>query len=433
MATKKTARRSPVRAKKTTPKRAAKKRPQARAKKRDAKSTRPRIDLPLLWRVDTSTQAVGLWVDEQCWASNENGEVFAFSKDGVVERSFKLPRAVDCLIADEVWKYAGCADGKVYDLTGRVPRAMYEIGKPVQIDWMSMWRGALCVSDHKGGLFVVDVEGNERWQVKDKKAKEGWMLRVDGDGVYHGSMAGLRHYDWNGKLVWQNKDIDDVRFGWWADDVLVIITGYNKVGATTVRTVTKAGKVLMSAPVSSSAKDFSQDGAESCGAGFTPEGALRVYASTGDHLFCFDDAGTCLWEAPTKMGSACTMQVVDERLYMVTRDGCVACVDVSEPAIAKAKRGSVPKVKKQKLKELGDAAVDVETTADTSKGVVVECVKEGAKLRVRVVSAGYHADWYCQFPRDLRVAGARFVVDEVREATQGGFYRVLGDIKRLSS
>ena len=54
-----------------------------------------------------------------------------------------------------------------------------------------------------------------------------------------------------------------------------------------------------------------------------------------------------------------------------------------------------------------------------------------SKLRVKVVSRGYHEDWYCQFPRDLREEGARFVVDELREATQGGFYRVVGDIKRL--
>jgi hypothetical protein len=38
-----------------------------------------------------------------------------------------------------------------------------------------------------------------------------------------------------------------------------------------------------------------------------------------------------------------------------------------------------------------------------------------------------------QFPKDLRTAGAKFVVDEVRESAKGGFYRAHGAIKRLGN
>ena len=55
-------------------------------------------------------------------------------------------------------------------------------------------------------------------RLDESLANEGWMVRVDADGVYHGSMMGLRHFDWSGKLVWHldHKKVDDVRFGYTA-------------------------------------------------------------------------------------------------------------------------------------------------------------------------------------------------------------------------
>ncbi|MFD7581944.1 hypothetical protein [Kitasatospora sp. NPDC059817] len=64
-------------------------------------------------------------------------------------------------------------------------------------------------------------------------------------------------------------------------------------------------------------------------------------------------------------------------------------------------------------------------------GIEVECVQDGARLRVRVVSAGFDPGRRVQFPKDVRVAGARYLVAEVRESASGGFYRARGEIKRL--
>ena len=36
-----------------------------------------------------------------------------------------------------------------------------------------------------------------------------------------------------------------------------------------------------------------------------------------------------------------------------------------------------------------------------------------------------------QFPKNLRVAGKRYLVDKIEPAAQGGFYRVLGNIYGL--
>ena len=74
-------------------------------------------------------------------------------------------------------------------------------------------------------------------------------------------------------------------------------------------------------------------------------------------------------------------------------------------------------------------AIDV--VHDVTDGVVVECVSEGGRLRIRVVSSGYHHDWQVQFPKGIREPGSRYVVTGIREASRGGFYRAHGDIRRL--
>jgi hypothetical protein len=60
----------------------------------------------------------------------------------------------------------------------------------------------------------------------------------------------------------------------------------------------------------------------------------------------------------------------------------------------------------------------------------VECLREGERLRVRVVTPGHEA-WNVQFPKEIREPGARYLVDGVRSAGRGGFYRVYGEIRRL--
>lgn len=73
------------------------------------------------------------------------------------------------------------------------------------------------------------------------------------------------------------------------------------------------------------------------------------------------------------------------------------------------------------------------TVSAVDGGVLVECIKQGKQLKVRVLSEGYHSDWYVQFPRHLRQEGVRYRVADLKEAKQGGFYRVVGEIHRLQT
>ncbi len=83
-----------------------------------------------------------------------------------------------------------------------------------------------------------------------------------------------------------------------------------------------------------------------------------------------------------------------------------------------------------KAKVKGTAA-DLATTDTVGDGVLVQCLKEKSKLRARVVSDGYNPDWNMRFPRSIREEGMMYVVDEVRESSQGGFYLAYGKIRRF--
>jgi predicted DNA-binding WGR domain protein len=101
---------------------------------------------PIVWKFASSSAAFGIFIDaKRCWVGNQTGQVFALNLQGQVINRFKLPDGVKCLVADDIWIYAGCDDGNVYDLTGKLPRLSYKIDENVDIFWL----------DIKDGLLVV--------------------------------------------------------------------------------------------------------------------------------------------------------------------------------------------------------------------------------------------------------------------------------------
>lgn len=76
-------------------------------------------------------------------------------------------------------------------------------------------------------------------------------------------------------------------------------------------------------------------------------------------------------------------------------------------------------------------AADLPTCTEIGTGVLVQCVKEGVKLRARVVSDGFNPNWNIRFPRSIRELGILYVCDQVVEASTGGSYVATGEVKRL--
>ncbi|MEW9527744.1 WGR domain-containing protein [Microbispora sp. NPDC049125] len=375
---------------------------------------------PVLWRFDSGASAFGVFVDEEgCWVGNQRGDVYTVTHSGTVTGRFRLPDGVKCIVADDFWIYAGCDDGKVYDLSGKVPRAAYEIASEVDIYWLDIHDGVLGVSDRAGGITTIDYEDEFQWARKGR-GDFAWMVRCDEDAVYHGHCGGVaRHDASDGTLVWQSSEADQVLFGWQEEDAV-----YAATARRTVHRLAKSDGHVEAV--------YRCDGpVYSCA---TSPGGRYVFAGDShSSVYCFAASGERLWKLGTGCGSAFSMQFLDDRLYIVTTDGTLACVDASETAIAAAREGTVPDpvdVKAAASLPVVEPSVVLETVSHAGDGVVVECVRHGERLRVRVVSPGYEA-WHVQFPKDIREPGARYLVEGLRPSGRGGFYRAYGEIRRL--
>ncbi len=98
---------------------------------------------------------------------------------------------------------------------------------------------------------------------------------------------------------------------------------------------------------------------------------------------------------------------------------------------ARAADASSRKKGKPTASKVTGSAADLPTTNTVGTGVIVQCIKEGSKLRARVVSDGYDPDLNIRFPRDIREENVLYVVEEITTTANGSSYIACGDIHRL--
>lgn len=379
---------------------------------------------PVLWRFRSGAAAFGVFVDdERAWVGNQRGDVFTLTHDGAVTGRFGLPEGVKCIVADDFWIYAGCDDGRVYDLSGKVPHVAYEIAEDVDIFWLDIHDGVLGVSDARGGVTTVDHEDEFQWR-RGGSGTHAWMVRCDDEGVYHGDSAGVAMYGArDGAPRWSTPTQGAVLFGWQEPDEVFAATARGWVHRLAKADGRERARYRCDAAVFSCAT--------------SPDGRYVFAGDNHSSVYCFDADGTRLWKLGTGCGSAYSMQYRDERLYLVTTDGSLACLDASEGAVRDAQGGLLPRTADVKaagweaVVPAREMEVVVDAEAAAAEGVVVECVQEGARTRIRVVTPGYDPSFHVQFPKGVRVPGARYVVAEVRTSARGGFYRTRGEIKRV--
>ncbi|TSB31870.1 WGR domain-containing protein [Streptomyces benahoarensis] len=395
-------------------------RPVTRRQVASAPST-ARAVAPVLWRFRTGSAAFGIHVDaDRCWVGNQNGDVHTLGHDGEVLARYQLPAGVKCLVADDFWIYAGCDDGSVYDLSSKLPFAAYDIAPDVDIFWLDIREGILHVADRDGGLTVIDHEDEYQWS-RRSSGSAAWMVRRDDRAVHHGHSRGVTTYAADGsRELWHTPTQGAVLFGWQEDASVY--------AGTDRRVVQRLAK-----------KDGAIEATYACdtvvySCATAPGGRYVFAGDSASSVYCFAADGTRLWKLGTGGGSALSMQYLDEKLYMVTTDGSLVCVDASDAAVAAARAGTVPVARDVKsaaaLPTYTPSATVQTVMATAASGIVVECVQESGRLRMHVVSDGFEPSWNVQFPRHIRRPGTRYVVDGLAPAS-GGFYRVRGEIRQL--
>lgn len=392
-----------------------KKRPISR---RSIMSTRSNAkSAPVLWKFASGSAAFGIYVsDKFCWIGNEAGRVFKLDHSGNVINQYQLPDGVKCIIADDDWIYVGCDDGNVYDLTGKMPRKAYHINENVDIYWLDINNGLLGVSDCGGSVTVINYDDEEQW-TKKSKGSSGWMVRCDEEGrVYHGHSAGVDCYNGHsGKNLWKQKTTGAVLFGWRNDDTALACTS-------------RAYMELFDQKGRKTATMKADGALYSCAA--APNNEYFFGGDSSSSVYCWNKDGERLWKLATTCGSAFSMQYHNEKLYIVTTTGALTCIDASPEAIEKAQQGVLPEhvsIKAPKAVQVAPTEF-LETAPNAATCVKLICQNIGGKLRVRVNQEGYNNDWNVQFPYNLRKEGAEFLVEDVREAKNGGFYRAHGNI-----
>lgn len=377
---------------------------------------------PVIWKFKTSSAAFGVFADQQnVWVGNDAGEVYALSLEGEVQRSFKLPEGVKCLVSDQQRTFAGCDDGNVYDLSGKLPFVAYEAESQSSILWMDLQGGMLGVANDDGSIHAFDAESEQQWAQIGQDAQMAWMVRVDQAGVYYGHSGGVGQLDReSGFPLWHHKTSGSVLFGRQEGSDLYAGTTSNQI-----QRFTKTGRAV---------QNYRCDAAVfSCAT--SPDGEFVFAGDSSSAVYCFSKAGERLWKLGTSYGAALSMQYSHQRLYTVTSRGTLAALDVSGQAIENAKQGIQVTARDVKIAATVQTQAPVSSLAITSQiagQVVLKAVKEGGKLRVKPDpernTETFH-DWNVQFPRSLRQMGASYVVDRLEDA--GGFYRIIGEIHQL--
>jgi outer membrane protein assembly factor BamB len=270
-----------------------------------------------------------LWVNEQgCWFCTREGQVLAIDRQGEMIQQYALPKLTRCLAGSEENPYVSCDDGNLYDLSAKLPQPIYRV-RPAddykysyQILAIKQTPQTLLVADAYGRLQVLNTDLELQWQHHQPTYWQSWFLSSDSVMAYHGHYRGVSAYNLKtGQERWMQSLAAPVLCGSLTQQEVIIgcsdrsIYGLQKTedpknAKTTIRTIyTCTGMPY--------AMTLSAD-----------EQSLLVGDYTGK-IERLDLKGNLQASIQTRAGAVMALQVWGDRLYIVTSQGVLMCLDFS--------------------------------------------------------------------------------------------------------
>jgi outer membrane protein assembly factor BamB len=361
----------------------------------------------------------GLWVNRRgCWLSNRDGWILEINHQGEIIQKHQLSKLTRCVTGSKDSLYVGCDDGQIYELTEKIPQPIYNMRPPdnywysYQIFALEKTADSLLIADAYGKLICLDPSLEIQWQQQRSECWQGYLLCADLHRVYQGYYRGLICYDKStGQFLWEQLTDAPVLCGTVLEKKIIVGCSDRNIYA-----LSKNGNSQLSPKGISTI--------------FTCKGMPYAICATSDQqslfisdynwqIYRLDVQGNLQGIITLDCGAAMAMQIWNARLYAGTTQGVVVCV-----ALDPSSEGPPNFPQERPI---------LPSQRETSAGVILKCFKKGTKLKIRPCSSKYNQDWNVAFPKHLRVEGARYRVDGLKESKQGGFYRVVGQIEQLES
>jgi hypothetical protein len=408
---------------------------------------------------------------------NRDGLVLAFNAAGEIVNQQQLPALSRAMQGDDRVLLALCDDGQLYALDGKLPQVAYSM-RPPDRPWqhqfflfgLDVTREHIHLGDCCGHLVQLDRHYQRQWE-RDTPYGRSWFLASDSTALYQGHCEGVTAYDLaDGELLWHQPTPSPILCGALTEDYLWLGSSNGEIYAISKRpdwkptiahtipwegviySLTLAGDWLYTGNHQGTIAAWKLQADQSPplvkqGQKSSDRQGILTINRVGDGLYTTTTLGSvCRWpladfHRPSPATPPVTNSAVSspERPKSATTKSATTKSATTKSATTKATptKATQKKPPSPSTKPPPVPATDSPISASKSgpadsegiEGILVECVKQGKQIRVRVLSPGYRPDWFVQFPRHLRQEGAQYWVQGIRENPQGGFYRAYGEIR----
>ncbi|MEG3437943.1 hypothetical protein V0288_12515 [Pannus brasiliensis CCIBt3594] len=271
--------------------------------------------------------AWALYVNENTvWIGNRDGLIVVLDHDGQIVNQFQLPKITRCLVGNDRSIYASCDDGNLYDLTGKLPEAVYNFRTDAVSQWIDFMVYSvdlaidrIHIADTYGQLSQLNLDLQPLWKIQTNYHRT-WFLQSDDRAVYQGHNSGVSAYDIDtGKLLWSHPT-ESVLCGVITEDSVIVGTSDR-----TLYQLSKTGDIKMK---TTETKLFAELEGAAYSCTLSREKNLLFVADHLSNLYVFNLLGELIEKYTTNCGVVLNLYSFGDRLYGTTSDGTIASFSI---------------------------------------------------------------------------------------------------------